>query len=138
MVRKAECSLRLATLALLWISADGMAQTACEAGAGKTRVDGRNVALVYQPRPAKIKVGEMFALDLTLCPKHGKVRAVAVDAAMPDHKHGMNYKPAVKSTGTDRFSASGLMFHMPGRWQLAFEVDTDAGRERVLHNLTID
>ena len=98
--------------------------------------------VLFQPRPAPIKVGELFALDIEVCAAKGEVRGVVVDATMPEHKHGMNYQPVVKqtvgNTAGNTWSATGLMFHMPGRWQLVFDVDTSAGRERMLHNLTLE
>ena len=48
---------------------------------------------------------------------------VAVDAWMPEHRHGMNYRPTVTRLAPGRWRAEGLMFHMPGRWELVFTVD---------------
>ena len=33
----------------------------------------------------------------------------------------MNYRPSVTPQGAGRYRAEGLMFHMPGRWELVFE-----------------
>ena len=44
-----------------------------------------------------------------------------VDATMPDHGHGMVRQPRVEPSGGGRFSVRGMLFHMPGRWQLRFE-----------------
>ena len=49
---------------------------------------------------------------------------------MPDHRHGMNYRPAVSLNGMSG-TAEGLMFHMPGRWQLILVVRGTAGREKL-------
>ena len=49
---------------------------------------------------------------------------------MPDHRHGMNYRPAVTLNGSSG-TAEGLMFHMPGRWQLILDVRGAAGREKL-------
>ncbi len=111
---------------------------ACEAKPGATRAVSQNAVVLFQPRPAPIKVGELFALDVEVCVTKGEMRGVTVDATMPEHKHGMNYKPVVKKSAGNAWSATGLMFHMPGRWQFVFDVDTGAGRERVLHNLTVE
>ena len=75
--------------------------------------------------PDLLASGEHFALDFSICPKDGRPApsAVAVDAWMPAHKHGMNYKAEVKSYGGGRFYATGLMFHMPGVWQFLFDID---------------
>ncbi len=111
---------------------------ACDAKPGAMRAVSPNAVVLFQPRPAPIKVGELFALDVEVCATKGEARGVSMDATMPEHKHGMNYKPVVKKSAGNTWSATGFMFHMPGRWQFAFEVDTGAGRERVLHILTVE
>ncbi len=128
----------LVVAALPILAGSGLAWADCEATAGARRVEGRDVVLAFKTRPAKIKVGELFAVDVTVCPKKGTVKGVAVDASMPEHKHGMNYKPTVKKNATEGFTATGMMFHMPGRWQFAFEVDSTAGRERLLDTVAVD
>jgi cytochrome c peroxidase len=55
-------------------------------------------------------------------PGHALPDELKLDALMPEHKHGMNYAPAVKRLGPGRWRAEGLMFHMPGKWQLVFEL----------------
>ncbi|TRZ91298.1 MAG: hypothetical protein D4R84_14490 [Rhodocyclaceae bacterium] len=112
----------------------------CESGSTQHRAEGRAVTVAFATQPARIKVGEFFSLDATLCPKAGAsaVRAFKVDASMPDHKHGMNYQPSVVRKGDNAYTANGLMFHMPGRWQLVFEVDSAAGRERILADYQLD
>ena len=112
----------------------------CESSSTQVRAEGRTAAIAFTTRPARIKVGELFSLDATLCVKAGAgaVRAFKVDASMPDHRHGMNYQPSVVRKGENAYTASGLMFHMPGRWQLVFEVDSTDGRERILADYLVD
>ena len=119
--------------ALLGLAAQG---AACELPAGGHFVDAPRYSLSYRTQPPRIAVGEHFALDLSICGKDGRPppREVVVDAWMPAHKHGMNYKAEVKSYGGGRFYAQGLMFHMPGLWQ--FRIDVDG--ERLLDNVTIE
>jgi hypothetical protein len=124
--------------ALPILGGSGLAWADCEAVAGARRVEGRDVVLAFKTRPAKIKVGELFAVDVAVCPKKGTVKGISVDASMPEHKHGMNYKPTVKKNATEGFTATGLMFHMPGRWQFEFAVESSAGRERLLNTVDLD
>jgi hypothetical protein len=109
---------------------------ACELPAGGNFVDSPRYSLSYRTQPARITVGEHFALDFSVCGKEGRPSpsAVVVDAWMPAHKHGMNYKAEVKSYGGGRFYATGLMFHMPGLWQFLFDVDG----ERIADNIPIE
>jgi hypothetical protein len=49
----------------------------------------------------------------------------------------MNYKPSVKPVGDGRYRVEGLMFHMPGQWELVFEL-REAGRvERIVQALAV-
>ncbi|TSA17294.1 MAG: hypothetical protein D4R74_02915 [Betaproteobacteria bacterium] len=79
-----------------------------------------------------MKVGELFSLQAEICPQAGtSVTGLKVDAGMPAHKHGMNYQPQVSNSAPGKYTATGLMFHMPGLWQFTFDVETSAGRERI-------
>jgi hypothetical protein len=66
-----------------------------------------------------------------VCPGTG---ALVATAHMPEHKHGMNYKPVVKPLGNGRFRAEGWLFHMPGRWEFLFDV----GGERITDSLRLE
>jgi len=68
---------------------------------------------------APIKVSDPFAIELVICESGGdKIDRVTIDAVMPLHRHGMNYKPIIQDQGNSRYRAQGLLFHMPGRWQI--------------------
>lgn len=65
---------------------------------------------------APITVGRHFSIDLKLCPLDAVL--ARVDASMPEHRHGMNYRTSLRPLGDGRWRAEGLLFHMPGRWEL--------------------
>jgi len=132
--RAAEVQVK-AVLAAALLGA-GLPGIACELPAGGNFVDSPRYSLSYRTQPARISVGEHFALDFSVCAKEGRPPpgAVVVDAWMPAHKHGMNYKAEVKSYGGGRFYATGLMFHMPGLWQFVFDVDG----ERIADNMPVE
>ena len=48
----------------------------------------------------------------------------------------MNYRPAVTLKGASG-TAEGLLFHMPGRWQLILDVRGAAGREKLTADLVL-
>ena len=79
--------------------------------------------LALVPLPAPLRVGRHFALDIVLCAPPGQAlpATLVVDAWMPAHRHGMNYRASVRALGDGRYLAEGLMLHMPGHWQLRFE-----------------
>jgi hypothetical protein len=93
-------------------------------GSGTRRLENPQFLLVYKLLPDPVPVGRHFSIDFALCaraqaPLPGEVR---VDAQMPEHKHGMNYRPSVSPRGPGQYRAEGLMFHMPGHWELSFEL----------------
>ena len=49
---------------------------------------------------------------------------------MPDHRHGMNYRPSVAALAPGRYRAQGLLFHMPGRWVVVFDIVAGTATER--------
>jgi len=109
---------------------------ACELPGGGKTVESSLYSVVYRTQPARISVGEHFSLELAICAKGGKVApgTIGVDAWMPEHRHGMNYKAGVRSLGDGRFRAEGLMFHIPGRWEFLFDV----GGERLADSLRME
>ena len=54
-----------------------------------------------------------------MCPVHTQL--LRVDAHMPEHRHGMNYRSTLQPLGGGRWRAEGLLWHMPGRWELVLE-----------------
>lgn len=91
--------------------------------------------LAYRTQPSQIVVGSHFSLEVIVCAKAGggAVEGLQVDAFMPEHRHGMNYRPAAKALGGGRYQIEGLMFHMPGRWDLHFDVTSGGRSERLTH-----
>ena len=90
---------------------------------------GGEMRLVFAPRLQPLRTGRHFALDIQLCaPAYGPLPGpLRVDADMPAHRHGMNYRATLRAMGGGRFEAEGLMFHMPGRWRFVFELDRGPG-----------
>ncbi|HEX2649130.1 MAG TPA: hypothetical protein VHN19_04230 [Burkholderiales bacterium] len=109
------------------------AAPACELPAGRRLESGR-LALSYRTVPASIVVGEPFEVLFALCPKDGfKPGRIKLDATMPEHRHGMNYLPSLAPTAAG-YRSEGWIFHMPGRWEIVFEV----GGERLADSVSIE
>jgi len=102
-------------------------------GAGSSRAESAQYVVAWRPEPSTIAVSRHFALDVFVCPKAGARApdALRVDATMPAHRHGMNYKTSVSGKGGGRYRVEGLMFHMPGHWEFAFDVVSGSRVERV-------
>jgi cytochrome c peroxidase len=118
----------------LWLLAAAAALSSpawgCEPGLDGIRLESPRFVLVYK---ASIEVARHFALDVAACAKPGNPapETLKVDAHMPEHRHGMNYAPAIKSLAPGRWRAEGLMLHMPGRWEFVFELRGGGASDRL-------
>jgi hypothetical protein len=101
--------------------------------AGDTIAKGSQYVVAYRTAPSPIPASAHFAIDFTVCPVGNAPapRSVRVDASMPEHRHGMNYRTTVTAKGGGRYRAEGLLFHMSGRWEIAFDVAAGGATERV-------
>jgi len=142
MTRRPRIARRLAALALALPAGVATASGPCGAALGPAaaRAESAHYVVAFRPSPAPIAVGRAFALDAEVCPKTGTPppSGLRVDAHMPDHRHGMNYRPTVAAGGGGRFRAEGLLFHMPGRWQLLFDVEAGSAIERAIRDLSLE
>jgi hypothetical protein len=93
------------------------------------RLDSGPVQLAWRAEPAPIAVSRPFALLVTLCP--ADARLLRVDATMPEHRHGMNYRPTLQPQGGGVWRVEGLLWHMSGRWELRLDVES-AGTKHIL------
>ncbi|MEQ8396067.1 hypothetical protein [Thalassobaculum sp.] len=78
-----------------------------------------------------VTVGQPFDVRLVICsPDTEAVDRVDVDAIMPLHRHGMNYRPAVRLTAPGAYTVEGLFFHMPGTWQIVVRAYRGGGSQK--------
>jgi hypothetical protein len=108
-------------------------------GDGARRIGDPRYTVVYRPAPEPVPLGRHFVLDFVVCTAAGTAppSQVRVDATMPEHKHGMNYRASVTARGDGHYRAEGLMFHMPGRWELQFDLRSEAGTVRLTQTLPL-
>lgn len=129
-MEKRRTSLRLAFAGALSFSA---AAGACVPALEGTRLESPRYVLAFKPEA--ISVGRHFAVEIAVCAKSTVVpETIKVDAHMPEHRHGMNYRTKVTPRGAGRFHSEGWLFHMPGRWEFVF----DLGAERLTHSVRIE
>ncbi len=94
--------------------------------------------IAFRPDPLQIEVGKPFSLIMNICTKSNEpAELVAVNAEMPEHKHGMNYKPTIVAGKDGRYRADGMLFHMPGRWEIDFDVRSGEEIERLSHDILL-
>jgi hypothetical protein len=119
-----------------WLLCAALPATACPLLAPALKQGG--VQAMWKVDGAPIAVGRHFAIEVQLCPADAVL--VRVDATMPEHRHGMNYRPSVKRLGDGRdgrWRAEGLMFHMPGRWELQLDVQSAGRTEHVVDAIVL-
>lgn len=101
------------------------------------RLESKDVVVMFRTVPAPIEVGRHFSVEAIVCATPA-AQGLRVDAQMPEHRHGMNYRPRVSASGDGRYVAEGLLFHMPGRWELVFDVERDGRMERLATDLILE
>jgi len=106
---------------------------------GFQRLAAQGAEIAYRWEPRELKVGQFFAAEVVACraPGGGDVREIVVDATMPAHGHGMNYRPSIDPLGAGRFRFTGLMLHMPGTWRLSFDLYQGDKRTRLTHDVKL-
>lgn len=98
------------------------------------RSNGGSWLLEFTPAPASMPDNESFRLEVDVADARTGAAAIdielAVDAAMPEHGHGMKRVPRVTRLGDGHFLVEGMYFHMTGRWELYLDVTRAAWTER--------
>jgi hypothetical protein len=102
----------LAALAALALSQAQAADCGAAPGTAGALAESERYTVVYRTEPAAIAVGRAFAIEVQVCAKGQAVvpTGLRVDAQMPAHRHGMNYRPTVVAEGSGRFRARGCSF----------------------------
>jgi hypothetical protein len=89
-------------------------------------------AVACKTNPARIEV--VACIDGE---KHMAPSRIRVDAGMPMHGHGMNYQPSERKIGPGHSSFDGMVFHMPGHWQIMFDVYKGDKRKRLTQKISV-
>lgn len=102
-------------------------------------VSANGVDIAWRPMPSPIVVGKPFAVEFEVCPRGAQrdIGRIALDATMPEHRHGMNYRPSLTGQPPGVMRADGLIFHMPGRWQLVFDVQIGGQSQRITDDVVV-
>ena len=130
----------LASLMLAVMS--GSALAGCTAGAPHVEMkgpEGSRIKVMLGVDPGNIAVSAPFKALVTTCAERSvSVKRVTIDATMPRHRHGMNYLPTLKKTGIDSYTASGMLFHMPGLWRIEVAVSANGKTQRFFHDIEVE
>ena len=108
-------------------------------GADARALAGDGWQLAWHAAPSPIPVGRHFVLDIALCAPAGQAlpATLHVDATMPEHRHGMNYRPSVQALGGGLWRAEGLLWHMAGRWELRLDVEAAGATHALRQSVTL-
>jgi hypothetical protein len=131
---------RVSAFAAALLSTAGIAEASCLLPNSGLAMSGAGAfAAAVRFNPAPVTVGAPFALDLSICSSEGaKIERVVIDARMPAHRHGMNYKPEITPKGNGAFEAKGFLFHMPGKWEIMLSVSQQASGKPQQLTLELD
>jgi hypothetical protein len=88
---------------------------------GASVIEQGGVTASWAAEPA-LAVSKPFALRVALCPARAEL--VRVDATMPEHRHGMNYRARLVPEG-------------PGRWELLLVVRLDGQEQRLVQSVVL-
>ncbi len=118
-----------------WRARASSADQAPWADAREVASNGSAYVLSLRPSVEPIPENEEFALSVWVFDpaRPGEPLrdvALAADAGMPEHGHGMNRVPTVARRDDGGFEVTGMLFHMGGSWELYLDVTRGAITER--------
>ena len=124
-------------------STPGPAPAAPTAPVGRIVSNDSRYVVIYTTEPPSIPLNERFRVEVRVLDARNDLAPVTdadlvVDAAMPEHGHGMNVVPQVWKNNDGSYTAAGLLFHMPGRWELYFDVTRNGRTERAQTEVVLD
>lgn len=99
--------------------------------------------VVYQTNPDPIPLNVPFHVNVMVydtANRSAPLRDIKldVDGRMPHHRHGMNRQPIVTQLEDGTFAVQGMLFHMPGRWELYFDITRNGRTERAQDVIFLD
>ena len=75
---------------------------------------------------ANVPVNQLIQLRVVVTALDHKaingLQLVKFDAQMPAHRHGMVTKAKISELGSQEYLIEGVKLHMPGMWQLMFDL----------------
>ena len=102
-------------------------QLACGFANGERMSPVDGAMLHYRIKSPPLTVAKHFSMQFLLC--RGEtvlaIEGFKLDALMPAHGHGMNYKASINWLDNGLVEASGMLFHMPGQWRVTVNLSYD-------------
>lgn len=100
-------------------------------------------ALDVAPDPSPIPLNEPFALEITVARAEGAGAVVddatlQLTARMPEHNHGMLRYPTTERIAPGHFRTEGMLFHMPGFWELVVNVQAGDAMDQATMRIDLE
>ena len=97
----------------------------------------------YTLDPSDITVSEPFDMTFTISAADAMDTpltdaSATADANMPAHEHGMNVEPTATNNGDGTTTVSGMVFHMPGHWEVTVDVTQGDTTEQALFDVVLE
>jgi hypothetical protein len=130
----------VALLLLVFVSSPALADCPLDLGHGTgTVIYSDQYLIAFRPDPLRIEVGQAFALIMNVCTKAGEpAELVRVEAATAEHKRSLTGSLAIKAGSDGRYRVEGLLFPVPGTWEVAFDVRPTGKPGAEIQQLTHD
>ena len=88
-----------------------------------------------------LEINRIHSWELLLTDTNGAIvndATIQVSGGMPEHDHGMPTLPRVTETlNNGRLLLQGVRFHMPGYWELIFNIQTPNGADSAKFEFTL-
>jgi hypothetical protein len=112
------------------------------AGDGLASAGGQYI-VIYKPDPNPIPLNEPFNIEVQVLDAKSRKPLqngfkLDVDGRMPHHRHGMNRQPTLQQREDGTSLVQGMLFHMPGRWEVYFDITRDGRTERAQDVIFLD
>ena len=97
----------------------------------------------YAVRDGVVPLNETFDLVVTVWDNTEPQRpatdvTIEIDGRMPHHQHGMNRVPVITEVEPGRFEIEGMLFHMPGYWEIHVDVTRQEVTERAHFEVNLE
>ena len=105
--------------------------------------NGGTYYVVINVEPNPLRLNELFTMTVRVASDSARsdildVDEIAVDGRMPAHRHGMNRVPSIEKNADGTFTVSGMLFHMPGDWEIYIDITRAGVTERAQTALTLE
>ena len=105
-----------------------------------TKSSNDHYIIEWKTIPANISVNEYFQMEFLVKEPMKPINYpvdLLVDAGMQAHNHGMHTKPITKRVDKQHFISEGMLFHMPGEWQVELEISRGIMKEKAVIEITL-